>query len=62
MTTKKKKNSHGSRLFRDYYTVSQLAKKRGVTSQAIRKAIKEGRVPGAKLGHYWLIRKDGYVS
>jgi excisionase family DNA binding protein len=57
MTTKKKRSSHDSKLFDSYYTVTQFAKKHCVTPQAIRKAIKEGRIEATKLGHYWLIRR-----
>lgn len=38
-------------------SVSQLAKMKGVTRQAIRKAIVEGRIKGAKkVGEQWVIQ------
>ena len=58
MMTKKKRSSVDSRLFEGYWTVTQLAARRGVTVQAIRKAIYEGRIAASKLGHYWLIRRN----
>lgn len=37
-------------------TVSEMAKRLRVTPQAIRKAIAEKRIKGArKIGHYWVI-------
>lgn len=41
-------------------TVSQLAKILGITRQAVRKAIVEGRIKNArKLGHQWVILYRG---
>ena len=41
-------------------TVTQLAKIKGVTRQAILKAIAEGRIKGAyKIGNNWVIERGG---
>lgn len=42
---------------RDQITVAQLACMRQVTSQAIRKAIFDGRINATKIGKQWVIRR-----
>jgi hypothetical protein len=41
------------------YTASSLAAAAGVTSQAVTKACREGRIPGAyQVGDRWIIPRD----
>lgn len=42
---------------RDQITIAQLAFIRHVTTQAIRKAIREGRIKATKIGKQWVIRR-----
>ena len=46
----------------DYVTVKEAAKLMNVTPQAIRKALKEKRVTGRKVGKIWLIKKTEFVQ
>ncbi len=41
----------------DYLTVSQAAKKRGVSRQAILHLITEGKLQATRIGRNWLIHK-----
>ena len=41
-----------------FVTVSAAARKIGVTGQALRRAIAEGRMIAVKKGRYWLIPKN----
>lgn len=42
----------------DYLTVTQAAARKGVTHQAIRRAITEGRLRASRLGGHWVIHRD----
>lgn len=42
----------------DYLTVTQAAARKGVTHQAIRLAIAEGRLRASRLGGHWVIHRD----
>lgn len=42
----------------NFVTVSQFAKLKGVTTQAIRKAIKEKRIWAEKVGCQWIIGRN----
>jgi len=42
----------------EFWTVQQTAEFMGISEQAIRKALKEGRLEGKKFGHAWMIEAD----
>jgi len=42
----------------EFWTVQQTAKFMGISEQAIRKALKDGRLEGKKFGHAWMIEAD----
>lgn len=42
----------------DLISVSEFAKFKGITSQAVRKAIKEYRIEAVKVGCQWVIKKE----
>ena len=42
----------------DYFSVRQFAEKLGLTTMAIRKAIKEKRITADKMGDYYVIHKS----
>lgn len=42
----------------EFWTVQQTAQFMGISEQAIRKALKDGRLEGKKFGHAWMIEAD----
>ena len=46
----------------DYLTVTQLAEKAGVTTQAVRKRIKKRQLIATKIGHQYLIQEKELVK
>ena len=44
------------------WTVGEVADYLGISGQAIRKALKDGRLEGTKFGHVWMIRKEKIVD
>ncbi len=42
-------------LFKSFMSVSQFAKRERVTVQAVRKALKEKRILGQKVGKFWIV-------
>jgi len=46
----------------DYLSISQVAKIRGVTRQAISKLIKKGKIECVKIGGHILIHKDDLIK
>jgi len=44
-----------------YMTTSEVAKKLGITSQAVRNLIKTGRLPAQTIGRYFVIKESDLV-
>jgi len=55
-----KKTKHDA--LEEYVTVSEAAAMMGITPQAIRRALKERRIQGKKVGKMWLIKRDQFVQ
>jgi len=47
-----------SQLSTVFFSVTEFAKEVSVTPQAVRKAIKEGRLSASKIGKQWVIPKQ----
>lgn len=45
-----------------FLSVSQYAKRHGITGAGVRKAIKEGRLLASKIGSQWVIPKDELIK
>lgn len=56
MTPEENANHHNCLLLnKELVSVSQYARIRNVTVQAVRKAIKEGRLTAGKIGNQWVL-------
>jgi len=42
----------------ELWTAQHVAKFMGISEQAVRKALKDGRLVGKKFGHAWMIEAD----
>lgn len=64
MTVAEPKKPKGTDLSERLMTITQAAEHRGVTPQAIRRAIAEGRLPAYPMGRTFLLRRrdvDAYI-
>ena len=55
MTTRRRRAPGTTMTLRDWSTVAEVAARRGVTPQAVRLALKQGRLAGRKWGATWMI-------